>query len=115
MEVKELLGHRHVTTTQLYDKRRRAAREGASGCPHEPSRYLSITHCTRTGGVTPPQTEDRRRGAQERCPSLANTLHVRQRIEGVSFAIENTLAFKNVQRTFRKTVAPKFQVEHVAI
>jgi site-specific recombinase XerD len=30
MEVKELLGHRHVTTTQVYDKRRRAAREGAS-------------------------------------------------------------------------------------
>jgi site-specific recombinase XerD len=30
MEVKELLGHRHVTTTQIYDKRRRDAREGAS-------------------------------------------------------------------------------------
>jgi site-specific recombinase XerD len=30
MEVKELLVHRHVTTTQIYDKRRRAAREGAS-------------------------------------------------------------------------------------
>jgi integrase/recombinase XerD len=30
MEVRELLGHRHVTTTQIYDKRRRAAREGAS-------------------------------------------------------------------------------------
>jgi integrase len=30
MEVKKLLGHRHVTTTQIYDKRRRAAREGAS-------------------------------------------------------------------------------------
>jgi integrase/recombinase XerD len=30
MEVKELLGHRHVTTTQIYDKRRRAAREGTS-------------------------------------------------------------------------------------
>lgn len=30
MEVKELLGHRHVTTTQIYDKRRRALREGAS-------------------------------------------------------------------------------------
>lgn len=29
MEVKELLGHRHVTTTQIYEKRR-AAREGAS-------------------------------------------------------------------------------------
>ena len=28
--VKELLGHRHVTTTQIYDKRRRSAREGAS-------------------------------------------------------------------------------------
>jgi site-specific recombinase XerD len=24
MEVRELLGHRHVTTTQIYDKRRRA-------------------------------------------------------------------------------------------
>ncbi len=30
MEVKELLGHRHVTTTQIYDKRRRAAREGVA-------------------------------------------------------------------------------------
>ena len=30
MEVKELLGHRHVTTTQIYDKRRRAARECVS-------------------------------------------------------------------------------------
>jgi site-specific recombinase XerD len=30
MEVKELLGHRHVTTTQIYDKRRRSLREGAS-------------------------------------------------------------------------------------
>jgi site-specific recombinase XerD len=30
MEVKELLGHRHVTTTQIYDKRRRSTREGAS-------------------------------------------------------------------------------------
>jgi integrase len=30
MEVKELLGHRHVTTTPIYDKLRRAAREGAS-------------------------------------------------------------------------------------
>jgi site-specific recombinase XerD len=30
MEVRELLGHRHVTTTQIYDKRRRAAHEGAS-------------------------------------------------------------------------------------
>ncbi len=30
VEVKELLGHRHVTTTQICDKRRRAAREGAS-------------------------------------------------------------------------------------
>jgi site-specific recombinase XerD len=28
--VKELLGHRHVTTTQIYDKRRRSAKEGAS-------------------------------------------------------------------------------------
>jgi site-specific recombinase XerC len=27
---RELLGHRYVTTTQIYDKRRRAAREGAS-------------------------------------------------------------------------------------
>ena len=30
IKVKELLGHRHVTTTQIYDKRRRGAREGAS-------------------------------------------------------------------------------------
>jgi integrase len=30
MEVKELLGHRHVSTTPIYDKRRRAARRGAS-------------------------------------------------------------------------------------
>jgi hypothetical protein len=33
MEVKELLD-RHVTTTQIYDKRRRAAREGASHKMH---------------------------------------------------------------------------------
>jgi integrase/recombinase XerC len=30
IKVKELLGHRHVTTTQIYDKRRRNAKEGAS-------------------------------------------------------------------------------------
>jgi len=29
-KVQELLGHRHVTTTQIYDKRRRLAHEGAS-------------------------------------------------------------------------------------
>ncbi|MFO0807577.1 MAG: tyrosine-type recombinase/integrase [Gemmataceae bacterium] len=29
-KVQELLGHRHVTTTQIYDKRRRAVSEGAS-------------------------------------------------------------------------------------
>src|SRR6185436_17981413 len=29
-KVQELLGHRHVTTTQIYDKRRRRASEGAS-------------------------------------------------------------------------------------
>ena len=29
-KVQELLGHKHVTTTQIYDKRRRATREGAS-------------------------------------------------------------------------------------
>ncbi len=28
--VQELLGNRHVTTTQIYDKRRRATAEGAS-------------------------------------------------------------------------------------
>jgi hypothetical protein len=28
--VLELLGHRHVTTMRIYDKRRRQAREGAS-------------------------------------------------------------------------------------
>ena len=30
IKVKDLLGHRHVTTTQIYDKRRRSAKEGAS-------------------------------------------------------------------------------------
>jgi site-specific recombinase XerD len=30
IKVKELLGHRHVTTTQIYDKRRRSLQEGAS-------------------------------------------------------------------------------------
>jgi len=30
MKVKELLGHRHVTTTQVYDKRRRSTTEIAS-------------------------------------------------------------------------------------
>ena len=29
-KVKELLGHRHVTTTQIYDKQRRSLKEGAS-------------------------------------------------------------------------------------
>jgi site-specific recombinase XerD len=29
-KVQELLGHRHITTTQIYDKRRRQAHEGAS-------------------------------------------------------------------------------------
>ena len=29
-KVQELLGHRHVTTTQIYDKRRRLTAEGAS-------------------------------------------------------------------------------------
>ena len=29
IKVKELLGHRHVTTTQIYDKRRRSLKEGA--------------------------------------------------------------------------------------
>jgi integrase/recombinase XerD len=29
-KVQDLLGHRHVTTTQIYDKRRRSASEGAS-------------------------------------------------------------------------------------
>jgi hypothetical protein len=29
-KVKELLGHRPVTTTQIYDKRRRSLKEGAS-------------------------------------------------------------------------------------
>jgi integrase/recombinase XerC len=31
-KVQELLGHRHVTTTQIYDKRRRRCQEGASHC-----------------------------------------------------------------------------------
>ena len=30
IKVKELLGHKHVTTTQIYDKRRRSLKEGAS-------------------------------------------------------------------------------------
>ena len=30
VKVQELLGHRHITTTQIYDKRRRSAAEGAS-------------------------------------------------------------------------------------
>ena len=30
IKVKELLGRRHVTTTQIYDKRRRSLKEGAS-------------------------------------------------------------------------------------
>ena len=30
IKVKDLLGHRHVTTTQIYDKRRRSVKEGAS-------------------------------------------------------------------------------------
>jgi integrase len=29
-EVQELLGHRHVTTTQIYDKRRRTTSDSAS-------------------------------------------------------------------------------------
>ena len=29
-EVQELLGHKHITTTQIYDKRRRTTRESAS-------------------------------------------------------------------------------------
>jgi site-specific recombinase XerD len=29
-EVQELLGHRHITTTQIYDKRRRTTSESAS-------------------------------------------------------------------------------------
>jgi integrase len=30
IKVKDLLGHRHVTTTQIYDKRRRSTAESAS-------------------------------------------------------------------------------------
>ena len=30
VKVQELLGHKHVTTTQIYDKRRRATRESPS-------------------------------------------------------------------------------------
>lgn len=29
-KVQDLLGHQHVTTTQIYDKRRRSLKEGAS-------------------------------------------------------------------------------------
>jgi site-specific recombinase XerD len=48
MEVKELLGHRHVTTTQIYDKRRRAAREA----PRTRCRCESM-HGTNTKGTFP--------------------------------------------------------------
>jgi integrase len=37
IKVKELLGHRYVTTTQIYDKRRRSLKEGAS---HDVPIYL---------------------------------------------------------------------------
>jgi site-specific recombinase XerD len=30
VKVKEILGHRHITTTQIYDKRRRSTSESAS-------------------------------------------------------------------------------------
>jgi site-specific recombinase XerC len=30
VKVQELLGHRHITTTQIYDKRRRTTAESAS-------------------------------------------------------------------------------------
>ena len=30
VKVKDLLGHRHITTTQIYDKRRRSTCESAS-------------------------------------------------------------------------------------
>jgi hypothetical protein len=30
VKVKDLLGHRHITTTQIYDKRRRSTSESAS-------------------------------------------------------------------------------------
>jgi len=36
--VKELLGHRHVTNTQIHDKRRRQANEGASMPSPSPER-----------------------------------------------------------------------------
>jgi site-specific recombinase XerC len=32
-KVQELLGHRHITTTQIYDKRRRSTAESADGVP----------------------------------------------------------------------------------
>ena len=37
VKVKDLLGHRHVTTTQIYDKRRRSVAESAS---HDLPRHL---------------------------------------------------------------------------
>jgi site-specific recombinase XerD len=43
MEVKELLGHRHVTTTQIYDKRRRAAAKGLRTRLHD-LRHSSAVH-----------------------------------------------------------------------
>ena len=44
IKVKELLGHRHVTTTQIYDKRRRSTRRGLH------------TTCQSDGGPLPPAT-----------------------------------------------------------
>jgi integrase/recombinase XerC len=45
-KVQELLGHRHVTTTQIYDKRRRTTRESASRCPNM-SGFVQITRLSR--------------------------------------------------------------------
>jgi len=39
-KVQELLGHRHVITTQIYDKRRRTAKENASPS----SQYKELRH-----------------------------------------------------------------------
>ena len=35
IKVKELLGHRHVTTTQIYDKRRRSLKDQGRFIQHE--------------------------------------------------------------------------------
>jgi hypothetical protein len=52
MEVKELLGHRHVTTTQIYDKRRRAkSRRTRCHCEWRSMHVQKVPHKSRTSGA----------------------------------------------------------------